>query len=82
MTIHMSIRHDGRCWIVEKDDIRLSAPTLEELDEKIREFVLSRKDLHRGKKTRVYMAYDNYAIPQWIRQYSSHYFDRIIEVEI
>jgi len=27
------------------------------------------------------MYFDNSTIPQWIRQYAQHYFNRIVEIE-
>jgi len=79
MVIYASIRHDGDNWVVENDRFRVIGSTLEEIDEKVREVVIKDRPETQGQKVQVYMAYDNYAIPQWIRQYSSHYFDRVIE---
>ncbi len=79
MLIYASIRHDGRHWVVENDNFRVEGLTLEEMDDKVREVVRKTTPETRDQKVQVYMAYDNYAIPQWIRQYSSHYFDRVIE---
>lgn len=34
-----------------------------------------------GEKVEVFMAFDNSTIPQWIRQYAQHYFNRILVVD-
>jgi hypothetical protein len=79
MVIYASIRHDGKNWVVENDHFRVEGSTLDEIDEKVKNAVREKTPEANGQKVQVYMAYDNYAIPQWIRQYSSHYFDRVIE---
>ncbi|NOX20235.1 MAG: hypothetical protein GXO99_03090 [Nitrospirae bacterium] len=79
MVIYASIRHDGKDWIVKHDAFEVRGKTLDEIDEKVKQ-VVREKGLMRGGKAQVYMAYDNNAIPQWIRQYSSHYFDRVVEL--
>ena len=75
------IRHDGRNWIVENEHLMLSAPTLEELDRAVAQGMRQKGWLRKGEKARVFMAFDNSTIPQWIRQYAQHYFNRIVEVE-
>jgi hypothetical protein len=81
MEIELTIRHIGLNWVVNNEDLNIAAPTLEELDQQIINR-LKEKNLHKeGSKTRVFMFYDNSTIPQWIRQYAQHYFNRILEIE-
>ena len=81
MDIELTIRHTGQNWVANNEDLNVSAPTLEKLDHQLK-ILLKKRKIHRdGTKTRVYMFYDNSTIPQWIRQYAQHYFNRIIEIE-
>lgn len=79
--IDMVIRHDGRNWVVEKGDLRLASPTLDGIDAEVREFVKREGLVKNGQKTEVRMLFDNSTIPQWIRQYAQHYFNRVLVVE-
>jgi len=81
MDIELTIWYTGQNWLVENEYLRISAPTLEKLDHRLKIF-LKKKKIHKdGTKTRVFMYYDNSTIPQWIRQYAQHYFNRILEIE-
>ncbi|HDO22524.1 MAG TPA: hypothetical protein ENH38_09340 [Nitrospirae bacterium] len=77
----MVIRHDGKNWVVENDKLTLSAPTIDGIDEKVRTFMRQNELVKKGDKSKVRMLFDNSTIPQWIRQYGQHYFNRVIEVE-
>jgi hypothetical protein len=78
--IEMRLRHDGRDWVAFHDSHVLRRPTLEGLDEEVRRHLFQQRYLRRGERARVFMMFDNQEIPQWIRQYSQHYFNRILEV--
>jgi hypothetical protein len=81
MNIELTIRHTGQNWLADNETLSVSAPTLDELDHQLK-LLLKEKNLHKeGSKTKVYMYYDNSTIPQWIRQYAQHYFNRIVEFE-
>jgi hypothetical protein len=73
--------HDGRNWIVENDEVRLSSPTIDGIDAEVGNFMRQRGLVRRGMRARVKMLYDNSTIPQWMRPYAQHYFNRILEVE-
>jgi hypothetical protein len=75
------IKHDGKCWVIENEHSTISAPTLEELDSKLRDYMKENGLLKKGEKAEVFMAFDNSTIPQWIRQYAQHYFNRIVAIE-
>jgi hypothetical protein len=81
MDIELTIRHTGQNWLADNDLLSVSAPTLDELDHQLK-LLLTKMNLHKeGTKTTVFMYYDNSTIPQWIRQYAQHYFNRIVEIE-
>ena len=79
--IELIIRHNGKNWVATGIKLSAEAPTLEELDNKLRELVRQKGYLKENEKVDLFMAFDNSVIPQWIRQYSQHYFNRIIRVE-
>ncbi len=81
MHMEFTIRHDGKDWIVENQLLAVSAPTLRELDCKVGKLMKENGMIKKGQKAKVLMAFDNSTIPQWIRQYAQHYFNRIIYVE-
>lgn len=61
--------------------MRFSAPTLQELDSDMRRFFKEQGLIRAGKKAEVFMAFDSSTIPQWIRQYAHHYFNRVLVIE-
>ena len=81
MTIEGVITHDGKKWILNNKLFSVSAPTLEELDDKVRTLLKDRGIVAPGEKAEVLMLFDNSTIPSWIRPYAQHYFNRIVEVE-
>jgi hypothetical protein len=81
MKLELTLKHDGKDWVIDNEFLSASAPTLEELDRKVKNFLKEKEIIQKGEKAKVFMAFDNSSLPQWIRQYSQHYFNRIIEIE-
>jgi hypothetical protein len=81
MRIEFTIRHTGKEWLVENELITTSAATLEQLDHALKRRLKDEGIIAKGEKIEVFMFYDNSTIPQWIRQYAQHYFNRIVEME-
>ena len=81
VVIEFIVSHDGKNWIARNDWLSVQAPTLEELDNDLKKLLKQKGYLEKGKKLDLFMAFDNSTIPQWMRQYSQHYFNRIIQVE-
>ena len=79
--IDFIIRYSGKSWIVENELLRSAAPTLDELDINVKNLLIEKKIIKKGEKAKLFMAFDNSTIPQWIRQYAQHYFNRIVEIE-
>jgi hypothetical protein len=75
------VSHDGKNWIARNDMLAAEAPTLEALDREVGMIVKQEGYLEKCEKLDVFMAFDNSFIPQWMRQYSQHYFNRIIRVQ-
>jgi hypothetical protein len=81
MRIEFSIKHTGREWMVENELFCIFAPTLEEIDHRLKCRLKDDGILGGGKTIEVLMAFDNGTLPQWIRQYAQHYFNRIVIME-
>lgn len=81
MRTEMSIVHDGINWVAKNDDMEIAAPTLEELDILLKTTMKEKGLIKYGERADVYM-YSNNAvmIPQWMRPYSQHYFNRIVRI--
>ena len=78
--IEFVIRHDGMNWILSNDLLTLSAPTLDGIDTGLKQAMKARGMIKKSGKVKVFMAFDNSTIPQWMRQYAQHYFNRIVEI--
>ncbi|NVL90460.1 MAG: DUF5395 family protein [Desulfobacterales bacterium] len=79
--IEFIVSHDGENWIARNDVLYAEAPTLGRLDNELKKLLKEKGCLEKGKKLEIFMAFDNSTIPMWMRQYSQHYFNRIIQVE-
>jgi hypothetical protein len=79
--LELRLIHDGEFWIAENVELRVTGATLPALDRELAR-VLGR-GRHRGEaEIEVRMTFDNSVIPQWIRQYSNHYFNRVVSLNL
>lgn len=78
--IELTLHHDGGHWVARGDRIRAAAPTLDRLDAEVRRLLVEGGRLEPGEEVQVRMAFDNATIPEWIRQYAQHYFNRIVAI--
>jgi hypothetical protein len=81
VVVELIISHDGKNWIARNDVLYAEALTLGRLDNALKRLVKEKGYLKKGGKLDMFMAFDNATIPVWIRQYSQHYFNRIVRVE-
>jgi hypothetical protein len=81
VVIELIVSHDGKNWIARNDVLYAEALTLGRLDNALKRQVKEKGYLKKGGKLDMFMAFDNATIPVWIRQYSQHYFNRIVRVE-
>lgn len=79
--IELIITHDGKNWIAKSSELSAKGSSLEQLDNNLKKIVEERGLFDADKKIDLFMFFDNFTIPQWIRQYSQHYFNRILRVE-
>jgi len=74
--------HDGGLWIADNGNVRVEAGTLPELDRKLG-LALGRSKQEGGPdRIDVRMTFDNSVIPKWMRQYSNHYFNRVVTINL
>jgi hypothetical protein len=80
--IELSVLHDGRFWIARSESISLKAESLDELDRAVASVVRANAGPGACGCRQVRMFFDHSVIPQWIRQYSNHYFNRVVRVDL
>ena len=78
--IEFIIKHDGRDWVIENERLRLARPTIEAIDADVGGAMIQRGMLAEGESCQVLMAFDNATIPEWMRPYAQHYFNRMVTV--
>lgn len=78
--IELIISHNGKNWTAKNDLLFAEASTLEKLDSELEREVKQKGFLEKTEEVDLFMTFDNSIIPQWIRQYSQHYFNRIIRL--
>jgi len=80
--IELKLSFSGNDWSAENNEIKVSASSLPELDKKIGNILRISNLYEKDKLVQVYMFFDQETIPEWIRQYSNHYMNRMLEVKI
>ena len=79
--VEMVIVHDGKQWLAGNDDVNASGRTLRELDANVADALRVRGGFEKSPIT-VFMGFDFNTIPTWMRQYASHYFNRVIRIDV
>lgn len=79
-TIEMMIDHDGRNWVVSGGDLKIAAEELYEIDRLLEKAL--QPQLEKEGKLNVFMATNNEIIPEWMRPYMNHYFNRQLELPL
>ena len=75
------IVHDGNFWIAENESFTARGRTLEELDRELLSAIQQSPRIEDGEQLQIRMTFDGSSLPEWIRQYSSHYFNRVVTVK-
>lgn len=78
--IEMMLDHDGDNWVLSGHALKISAAELEDIDRKL-EKALQPELSNEGSLT-VFMTTNNEMIPEWIRPYMNHYFNRQLELPL
>ncbi len=76
--IELVLEHDGRDWRVHGADLTARAITLPALDRVLMQALAANG---RTDPVTVHMRFDGAALPGWIRQYMSHYFNRTVRLQ-
>lgn len=76
--MHLLLRHEGTVWVAEGEGLRVCGASLDELD---RALVKQLRAQGCDVSREVRMRYAPDALPEWIRPYASHYFDRVIRID-
>jgi dipeptidase len=81
--IEMQLTHDGVFWVARNDDIEARARELPELDREVaRQLGELETETPLERSVQVRMVFDRAVIPQWIRQYAGHYFNRVVTMDL
>jgi hypothetical protein len=72
----------GRDWIARHADFVVKADSLAELDEMVRVKLVESGRYRKGTQLSVFMSTDNGMIPEWMRPYQCHYFNRSVSFEV
>ncbi len=76
--IELQITHDGNYWFAENNFFKAQACDLLELEEKIKNLLPRLLLKNPGEEIKVSMRYNYAAFPEWLHQYHTHYFNRIL----
>ncbi|MFO8058781.1 MAG: DUF5395 family protein [bacterium] len=77
----MRLIHDGSMWLAENGETRASGRTLAELDRELGKLLGRDHPEVSGSSIKVRMTFDNAVFPEWMRQYSNHYFNRVVTIK-
>ena len=80
--VEFKLIHNGKEWIVRNDSLEVSGETFEALDTNLIGALRASGDFVRGSRVSVFMGYDFDTFPTWLRQYHTHYFNRLVDIEV
>ena len=80
--VELKLVHDGKEWIVTNDSYHASGNTFETLDTNLINVLRDSGRFSEGSKVTVFMGYDFDTFPTWLRQYHSHYFNRLVSIVV
>ncbi|MBM9615104.1 DUF5395 family protein [Desulfobulbus rhabdoformis] len=79
-TVEMMLDHDGQNWIVTGDGVRLAAQELDDLDRELEKAL--KPQIEKDGRINVFMSSNNEMIPEWMRPFMNHYFNRCLELPL
>ncbi len=80
-SIEMTLGHNGRDWVLSNENLVVSANSLDELDRKL-EKALHHKWMDQQPLEVHMMSNNDEMIPEWMKPYMDHYFNRILELPL
>ncbi|WP_455222581.1 DUF5395 family protein [Kaarinaea lacus] len=78
----LKLFHDGDEWIVTNESLNVRGNTFEALDTNLLKALQNSGEFSQGTKLTVFMGYDFDTFPTWLRQYHTHYFNRLLKLEL
>ena len=75
----INLSFKGVRWIASYKGHKLDSDTLEGMDRQLRDYLETTHKPVKGDIITISYLFDNSSIPEWIRQYSNHYFNRKVE---
>ena len=79
--LEVTLAHDGCRWIAIHQLFEFSANTLDEIEKQITLFVQNTANFKDQRIVKVFIGYDFDTIPTWLRQYHTHYFNRVLKIK-
>jgi hypothetical protein len=76
--LEVILKRDGPRWVACGDGFTVAAAGISEIDEAIRREIVESGRFPAGTAVEVFLACDRGVIPDWMRPYHSHYFNRTI----
>ena len=80
--VELRLSHDGNQWIGEGDGFVVKGDTFEHLDDAVRRELIVTGEFSPGSQVKVFMGFDFDTLPTWLRQYHTHYFNRILVIDL
>ncbi len=80
--LELKLVHDGKDWVVSNDSITAKGMSLSELDDDVTRVLRQSGDYPKGTRIVVFMGFDFDTFPTWLRQYHSHYFNRLVTLDM
>lgn len=78
--LELVLEHDGRAWLAYCNGIKARANSLPELDNALARSLAAAGKFPAGAVT-VHMRFNRGSLPGWLRQYTSHYFNRTVRLQ-
>lgn len=78
----VTLTHDGQRWVARSGSLEAAGATLPELDDALRRELQGMRQYRAGAQVTVFMGFDVDTLPRWMRQYSAHYFNRCVRLQI
>lgn len=80
--VELTLMHDGEYWVGCNDTLRVQGVTLPDLDKDLKRSLRTAGKFPQGATVTVFMGFDFDTFPTWLRQYHTHYFNRLVSVDL
>ncbi len=80
--LEFNLSHDGDRWIGRYGDLVACGETMQLLDADICRVLQDSGQFPHGTRVQIFLGFDFDTIPTWMRQYHSHYFNRLVTIDL